>query len=234
MDELSDTARAALRRYHDAAGLAAAARTRVWRDIEESLACRPIDLERRRSDRRRHVVAGALVTALAAAVLFAVCDLRGRLAGPPRSDADAAVYESPPATPRAAEPRAPETVTTSVDIAPASVDSPATPVRAQPRRREATNVGTTEGADLAAEVALMRKARGALDDGDPAAALGALADHAERFAAGQMREDRLRLRVEALCALGRGEQARAEADAFLRDHPGSTHTARVRSLCREP
>ncbi|HEY0135700.1 MAG TPA: hypothetical protein VGB85_16565 [Nannocystis sp.] len=79
----------------------------------------------------------------------------------------------------------------------------------------------------------MRQARAAIDAGAPEAALRALDKHAQEFAAGQMLEDRLRLRIEATCAVGRAEQARAQADEFLRDHPGSPHAARVRELCRD-
>ncbi|MBA3545749.1 MAG: hypothetical protein H0T76_04630, partial [Nannocystis sp.] len=87
---------------------------------------------------------------------------------------------------------------------------------------------------LAAEVALLRQARAALDDNDPEAALRALGEHANDFRTGQMLQDRQRLRIEALCALGHHEAARAEAETFLRTYPDSTHTARVRTLCRDP
>lgn len=242
MDELSPIAREALRRYHTAAGLDPAARARVWRDIDASLACEPP-----RAAPVRRLVAASLLTALAAALVFAVCDVRGRLGETRRADSGAAVYEVSPATDRPAEPRVPA----AIEAAPPVVAPPvvAPPLVAPPlaapgpalrpsRPPEGGSAGASDGApaaepDLAAEVALMRQARAALDRGDPDAALRVLAEHAQDFAAGQMKEDRLRLRIEALCALGRRDRARAEADAFLRDHPGSTHTARVRGLCRD-
>lgn len=235
MDELSPIAREALRTYHSAAGLDPAARARVWREIDVSLACEP----RRIGWRRERVVAASIVTALAAALVFVVCDVRGRLGDTRRADSGAAVYEVAPGSERPVE----RGTAAAVEEAPAVEARPVTPAVEAPRpamrasRPSREGGGTSTGAsvepDLAAEVALMRQARAALDRGDPEAALRVLAEHAQGFAAGQMKEDRLRLRIEALCALGQRERARAEADAFLRDHPGSTHTARVRGLCRE-
>lgn len=227
MDELSPTAREALRRYHSAGGLGPAARVRVWRDIEETLLVEPP----RAASRRRPIVAASLITALAAGLLFALCDVRGRLGDARRVDSGAAVYEAAPTTDRPAELRAPP----AIEPPPPADPQPAAPEPAsRPTRppRPSDGVRPAEP-DLAAEVALMRQARAALDRGEPDLALRVLGEHEQRFAAGQMTEDRLRLRIEALCALGRRDLARADADAFLREHPGSTHTARVRGLCRD-
>ncbi|MFY0534707.1 hypothetical protein [Nannocystis pusilla] len=93
--------------------------------------------------------------------------------------------------------------------------------------------GPSSQTGLAAEMELLRRARATLDGGDAGAALQDLAAHERAFAAGQMLQDRLLLRMEALCALGKGRQARAEAAVFLRTYPGSTHTARVQTICPE-
>jgi hypothetical protein len=87
---------------------------------------------------------------------------------------------------------------------------------------------------LAAELALVREARTALRADRPAQALALLDAHARAFPAGQMREDRQVLRIEALCAAGKVPQARAEAAMFLRTFVGSAHAVRVRNACAAP
>jgi outer membrane protein assembly factor BamD (BamD/ComL family) len=80
-------------------------------------------------------------------------------------------------------------------------------------------------------MALIRTARQALQADRPARALEVLDAHARAFPAGQMREDRQVLRIEALCAAGKAPQARAEVALFLRAFPGSAHAQRVRASC---
>lgn len=92
----------------------------------------------------------------------------------------------------------------------------------------------TEVDELRAEMALVREARQALQADRPAGALEVLDAHARAFPEGQMREDRAVLRIEALCAVGKGPQARAEAKQFLRAFPRSAHAERVRATCAEP
>lgn len=220
MDDLSQTAREQLRRYQRGAGLAPEARARVWGKIDESLEAAVVEVPR--SPRRRSsVVVVSMITAVAAAVVFAVCDLRRGMDATRRVEVDAASHEVVPEDARGVEVRTSEV---SVVSAPVVVEAP----RVQ---RGVTPVVAPERG-LAIEVGYMRDARAAIDGGDPAAALVVLGRHAREFVDGQMLEDRLRLRIEALCGLGRGDEARAEADEFLRVHPNSTHTARVRGLCR--
>lgn len=88
--------------------------------------------------------------------------------------------------------------------------------------------------ELEAEMALVGAARHALRTDRPARALEVLDAHARAFPAGQMREDRAVLRIEALCAAGKGPQARAEVALFVRAFPGSAHAQRVRASCAEP
>lgn len=88
--------------------------------------------------------------------------------------------------------------------------------------------------ELQAEMALIRAARHALQAARPARALEVLDAHARAFPAGQMREDRAVLRIEALCGAGKAPQARAEVALFLRAFPGSAHAQRVRASCAAP
>jgi hypothetical protein len=102
--------------------------------------------------------------------------------------------------------------------APVGVRSPA-----RNRRHDVGEPSAASADDLVVEVGLVRRARRALQDNDPAAALAMLDAHAHAFPAGQMLEDRLALRVEALCAVGEEARARAEAKRLQRRFPRSAH-----------
>jgi len=74
---------------------------------------------------------------------------------------------------------------------------------------------------LAAERSLLDEARSALRAGDAPGALGDLDLHAQRFPAGVLAEERDAMRVEALVAAGRVDDARAAGERFRRAHSGS-------------
>jgi hypothetical protein len=82
-----------------------------------------------------------------------------------------------------------------------------------------------------AEIALLRAAHTARRGGDPAGALVILQEHDARFPDGALREDCAAERIYALCALGRGDDARVLAHQFIAARPGSPHAAAVRSSC---
>lgn len=84
---------------------------------------------------------------------------------------------------------------------------------------------------LRAEVALVTRAKRALDDGDPETALGHLATHGREFPDGQLTVERAGYRAAALCALGRVTQGRGEGRLFLDQHGSSSVAARVASAC---
>lgn len=86
--------------------------------------------------------------------------------------------------------------------------------------------------DLAAELRLVASIRAALRRGDTDAALAAIAAHKRDFSGGALIQERSAHEVEALCAAGRADEARALADAFVRRWPESTHRARVTTACR--
>lgn len=203
MDQLDPESRDALRRYREHTVLAAPARERVRQRLEASLAAAEPDagpdaVPRSTRPRRTPLL---VLTALAAALLLALCDLRDRLGGAPRPDDSAAPYTTPPPADAPTRPRPP---------APAAAP------------------------DLAAELAHLQRARAALDNHDPDAALARLGEHAHEFPAGQMAQDRELLRVEALCLRGDAAAARADAAQFLRRYPGSPHAARIQSFCPAP
>ena len=81
------------------------------------------------------------------------------------------------------------------------------------------------------ETHLVGSGAAALRDGKAAAALVLLDEHARLYPHGILAEERAAERVLALCALGRGLDAKIDADRFLRDRPGSPLAARVRTSC---
>lgn len=121
---------------------------------------------------------------------------------------------------------------------PPGVDAPVpgpAPREPAPRRKDAGERSDPPPASadttLAQELRVLARARAALREGDPTRALAALKSHAEAFTEGQLGEDREALRVEALCAAGRVDDARAAARAFAQGWPRSPHVARVQKIC---
>jgi hypothetical protein len=84
---------------------------------------------------------------------------------------------------------------------------------------------------LAQEVKLLREARSALDRGEVRRALDLLDAHEAQFSRGTLHEERLATRVQALCASGHTDAARATAEELFRVAPRSPHLTRVRTSC---
>lgn len=105
--------------------------------------------------------------------------------------------------------------------APASTLTPAPPRTNEP----STKARSTR---LAEEVAILSRATSALHAGRADEALAAAAEHQRKFPAGMLAEERIAVRAQALCLLGRtGEAERALA----RLSPSSPHGARARQRC---
>ncbi len=83
---------------------------------------------------------------------------------------------------------------------------------------------------LEAELSLVRAAHDALRAGQPALALERTEEHRRAYPDGTLAEERDALRVCAICALGRTD-SKAEAQAFLSDHPASPFVTRIREAC---
>lgn len=89
-----------------------------------------------------------------------------------------------------------------------------------------------ESADsLLAETDRLRKAHGAMREGNAEKALTLLSDQAAEGEGQKLREERSAARVLALCKLGRVAEAQAEAAAFLAQNPQSPLADRVRKAC---
>ncbi|WAS92323.1 tetratricopeptide repeat protein [Nannocystis punicea] len=128
---------------------------------------------------------------------------------------------TPPPAPTAAQP-----VSTDISsLAPPTAPSVQRPVSSPMPEKTASDV------DLASELATVRAAAQAVRAGDGAGALR----HADAYLAAHPRgslvpEARLR-RLEALCLLGRADEARREVDAFLADYPHSPLRERAAGAC---
>jgi hypothetical protein len=81
---------------------------------------------------------------------------------------------------------------------------------------------------LAAELALLEAAHAARD---PAAAQLVLERHLAQFPRGELADERELLRIQTLCRLDRLTDARALADRFLLERPGSALRQRIASAC---
>lgn len=79
------------------------------------------------------------------------------------------------------------------------------------------------------EIKAIAGAKRALSDDQPKRALSILVTVARDFPRGYFIEERRALRVLALAADGESEQARREAESFLRDYPAGAFTHRVKA-----
>lgn len=85
---------------------------------------------------------------------------------------------------------------------------------------------------LADERLLLDQARRQLASDEPARALGFLEQHAQRFARGELSEEREAMRINVLVQLGRTDEAKASGEAFAARFPNSIMGTSVRSALR--
>jgi len=96
---------------------------------------------------------------------------------------------------------------------------------------KANNTVANNANALNQELMFLSRAQASLSAGDAARALALLDEHATTYPNGALREERMAARVFALCALGRQEEARAEAQQFVSMAPRSPLATRVRGAC---
>ncbi len=118
---------------------------------------------------------------------------------------------------------APVVATSAMSTASSVVRAPSPSAKSSPAEAP---VGT-----LSQETHLVADARAAMRSGDASRALTLLEEHARRFPGGVLSEEREAERVAALCAAGRGDEARMRAARFSRDYPRSALGAKVRAAC---
>lgn len=112
-----------------------------------------------------------------------------------------------------------------VEPAPPTLVEPS--VRPEVGRPRAQGSSTTTPELDPLELVLLQRARSALGLTEPEAALNALAEHERRFPSGALREEREALRIRALEALGKKDEARRRSEEFREDYPRSVLTPQL-------
>lgn len=243
MDRLDRDARIALIDARDADALAGARQSAAWSRLQAAIAAgeEPVTAgEPLAAERRRPAYGWKIAVLLAAAAVLLLVGLDavvGRRAPDDRGQQAAHGEVAPDDQElqvRRPAPVGAATMTSPLEHAPmdrpeeAAVAPPLTPPAARPSQPDEHDV------DIVAELALLRRARAALAAGQTDSALALLAEHAQRFAGGHLAEERTSLRVQALCAAGSRDAARAEAEAFVRANPASPHARKLLRVCDEP
>ncbi len=153
------------------------------------------------------------------------------------ADRPRALPEDSVARPSASVTNVPTTEAVRVDVAPARIAVRPRRDAVEPSRSTVVAPRVEEAAppsSLVEELSLLRAAQGSLRSGGADRALDLLSQHASRFPDGALREERLALRVVALCDSGRRSEARAAAEQFVRGAPNSVLVERVRASCAGP
>jgi len=111
------------------------------------------------------------------------------------------------------------------------VDAPPPPATTVPARTApgAHRAVRSPARRLGDETTLIKDARQALRAGDAARALRLLEESRRLFPAGVLQQERERLAIEALAKAGRGAEASARANAFLKKYPDSPHANEIRA-----
>ncbi|AGP35604.1 hypothetical protein [Sorangium cellulosum] len=132
--------------------------------------------------------------------------------------------------PAAAPPPAPEPAPApAAEPAPAPVARREAPRNARPAAPAPDAIAAVDNDDLVRESNLVDQSRAALAQ-DPAAALAALARHEADFPRGRLAEEREFIAIRALMRLGRADEARARAAAFVARYPSSSFAEPVRRI----
>ena len=149
-----------------------------------------------------------------------------------------ATHRAPPAAPTAPPPP-PSTLVVEAPAPPPPIDT-APPPSAAPSASTATvtpiHAVTTAApaksveAPKPDEATLFRNAGDALRAGNAARALELGDEQASRFPDGTFAQEREVLRIDALAALGRNDEARDHARSFLAQHPESAHRPRLERM----
>lgn len=245
MRELNDAARQAMDRYRERVSPGPDAADRSWERIASRIESgeAPLDVDRRepRNAGKRWLV-GAVVAAAAAVVAAYGVDAislvsergaqapadpfgAGAVADDDPTDGKAIVrtHRAPAPSPTAASESPTEPEVADVERAP----EPA-PAKNRPNVRPGTAVQSVR-----AEMQLVRRAKVALRDGNPAGALSLANRHLREFEDGELAEERELLRITATCELGHARHARQLARAFLVARPRSPLAVHVREICAE-
>lgn len=208
------------------------ARAAAWARLRQAIDRGEVPASAGRGERGREIVWAAVL--VAAAVLAWIAGTRGlpgredsREAGSQAAHEAASTSGTPVPTSGGRATKARE------ERAEAAIDAVAGEVPPAPAPAARSVPAPKDMPSLDAELALLRAAREALGRGEPAAALPSLERHRREFPGGVLVEERMLLRAQALCELGRSAEARASAAELVRAFPSSPHARTAAGLCEE-
>jgi hypothetical protein len=159
-----------------------------------------------------------------------VAGVAHQVTAPPRTALEPTAVIAAPAPPAPAEVRAhPAPVAESIPVPESVIEEPKPSVTAHPTRKD-LGEPDDRGVPLAAEVALVDRARGLLAGGDAARALEELAGYEKAFADPRLEPEVAYLRMEAHLLAGNSASAKAMAERILRSFPRGPHAARARAV----
>jgi hypothetical protein len=239
MNDLSFEAKALIARVRDADGPGPERRARVKRALAAALIGTSASLGTAGTVAAAGAAGKSALTASSVAIWLGIGAALGTVASAPAlvvrlTRAEPAAHVAPslaPAPPRAEARSEPSLPAPASVVAPA-VDAPiaAAPARAE-ARASAEAVPSAAPPSLGDETRVLEAAQRELASGRAASALSLLDEHAKRFPSGALGEERTAARVLSLCALGRTEEARRTATAFLEGSPRSPLIPRLRGSC---
>ena len=137
---------------------------------------------------------------------------------------------STPSTSTVVAPEPPASLATTTAETETTPEPPTAPSDAPRSSARAATVRAPSDS-LAEEVRLLSKAEQQLYAGHADDAMRTLAEHDRRFPGGALAEERMAARVQALCALGRVPEARADFAKLARAYPRSPQLDRARRFC---
>lgn len=124
-----------------------------------------------------------------------------------------------------------DSVSASPPPTPTTMTAPTAPTAPTARASGSTSTSAKTGtSSLSEELGLVDDARKALAAGDPTTALRSVAEHDRRFPAGALATERDVVRIDALVAAGRRDEANARARTFLARHPHAAQAERIAKL----
>jgi hypothetical protein len=173
---------------------------------------------------------GVVVTAFAAATggVYVAASRAPSATEPPKSVPRVAMANAAPRT----QPFAGETAPTPSPVSP--VPAAAAPRVTAPSKITSGETPRVEDADqLAEEVRWVDRARAAVASGRSVEALGLLDSYDSRYASRGFAPESLYLRMRALLALGRDDEARKVASRLSRSYPATPQAARARELLKD-
>lgn len=224
--------RALMAAYREGERVPPHVRTAAWERLQRELLA-PANTRPPRAARRRDWIWGAAL--LAAAVVLLLLGSRQLPQTRPVAGSQAARDADTAATHDVVIVDPPLPSAATIDP-PLDAQPPAVPPLSRPRTRPPaprTREPAAPASHIDVELALLEAARTALRVHAFADALSHLAEHARRFSAGALVEERMRLEIEVRCAMGEPGRARAIADALKSAFPRSSHLPAVAAVCSE-